>query len=585
MALPANTEVMFGRSPQAEKLSDVEVTYKFDELMKTIDSAPTRRVGRDEMAGGMGHGTPLAFERGPANALEALQKSLSPALTKGMSAESLASITNALQELGAQQPDLMKDLSLTNPISDGLVAFDLEAPAKILAPRPTPLRNRLPREKGIGTSRRFKVISGFTGSGTGGLGNIHPGIQDSTQNNFAPSGSSNSLYYARGPKIAYAGYDTTLAYSQFSMSDEVTWSAQYAGQGYQDIRQLSRTSLLYASMLMEERMLLMGRGTTGNGYIGAMAAPTSLTGTAQTPATGQVPLTGFTTDIYVKVTSDAGGGAGTGYGFGESVPTSAVTVAVSAGQNVVLTLTDAAQAVGYNVYVSTGASDPGDAARWFMTHVPGLDANGQIVLQGALPTSGKTVPTADSSAYAAGYDGILPWVMGPNGGYNKKINGLFSTSNPGIEYQTALASLYASVKADPDRIMFNGSDRKQLSDTLKAGTSNNYFFQVTQDQLTGVTLGSVSVALVNETTGKRVDMEVHPWMPQGVSPIISDTLPIPDTQVSNIWSVVNVQDFMGIDWPVNQFAYESSSYWFGGFVCYAPAWNGCISGINYVGQP
>jgi hypothetical protein len=37
---------------------------------------------------------------------------------------------------------------------------------------------------------------------------------------------------------------------------------------------------------------------------------------------------------------------------------------------------------------------------------------------------------------------------------------------------------------------------------------------------------------------------------------------------------------MGIDWPVNQFAFESSSYWFGALLCYAPAWNGAITGIK-----
>lgn len=579
MALPANTEVMFGRSPNSAPLSNAEVSIRFDELMKSIDLAPTRRMTREEIATSFGNGASVNFDTdGPRNAYEALTKSLTPELTKSMSPQALASVQGALDELKAQQPDLMKDLSLTSPISDGLVAFDLEAPAKLLTPRPTPLRNRIPRAKGIGTSHRIKVISGYTGTGTGGVGNIHPGIVDSTQTNFAPSGASNSLYYARGPKIAYGGYDATFAYSQFSMSDEVTWSAQYAGQGYQDIRQLSRTSLLYASMLMEERMLLMGRGT-GSGFSGAMSAPTGVTLTAQSPGTGQVALTGFTTDIYVKVTADAGA-------FGESAPTSAVSVAVSSGQNVLLKFTDSSQALGYNIYVSTGASDPGDASRYFMMRVPGLDASGAIVLQGALPTSGKTVPTGgDTSAYAAGYDGILAWCMGSQSGYNTKINAQYSSSNPGVEYQTAFASLYNSVKADPDRILFNGSDRKALSDTLKSGSSSNYQLRISQDEIAGVTLGDVAVAVINEVTGKRVEMEVHPWMPQGVTPIISDTLPIPDTQVSNVWSVVNVQDFMGIDWPVLQFAYESSSYWFGTFVCFAPPWNGCVSGINYVGQP
>lgn len=58
--------------------------------------------------------------------------------------------------------DLAKEWSLTNPISTGLVPFDLEAPAKLLTPRPTPIRNSTPRLKGQGGARRFKVISGST---------------------------------------------------------------------------------------------------------------------------------------------------------------------------------------------------------------------------------------------------------------------------------------------------------------------------------------------------------------------------------------------------------------------------------------
>lgn len=579
MALPANLELLFGEAPEAPKLSKAEVSERFDDLIKSIGEMPERELSREEIVTSFRGGQPIDFSSRPGNAYEYVAKALgAPELNKAISPDTVASVMAALDGLKAQQPDLVKDINLTSPVGTGLVAFDLEQPAKILAPRPTPLRNSIPRIKGNGTSHRFKVISGFTGSGTGGVGNIHPGILDTTQNNFAPSGSSNSLYYARGPKISYAGYDVVLPYSQFSMSDEVTWSAQYAGQGYQDIRQLSRTSLLYASMLMEERMLLMGRGTA-SGYAGALAAPTGVSLVDNTLGTGQVALTGYTTNIYVYVTADAGA-------FGESVVSSVANIAPTGGHNVVLRLTDVPQALGYKVYIGTGASQPANSSFFFYGRFPNQAANNGgaggtgIVLQGAIPTSGANPPTADTSAYAAGYDGILPWVMGTSSGYNVKINSTFSTSNPGSEFQTAFASLYNSVKADPDRILFNGADRKQQSDTLKAGSSNNYFLQITQDEVRGVALGSVVVAIMNETTGKRVEMEVNPWLPQGVCPIISDTLPIPDTQVSNVWSVVNVQDLMGIDWPVTQFAYESSSYWYGTMLCYAPAWNGCVSGVT-----
>ncbi|MGW2920415.1 hypothetical protein ACWDBF_21490 [Streptomyces angustmyceticus] len=572
MALP-KAEVLFGDTPEAPQLSKAEVSTRFDELMSAVDNAPGRTLGPGDVVSAFAEGRGISFDQQPTSAYGAITKAMSsPDIAKGLSAESLASITGALDELKSQQPDLVKDLTTSSPVAGGLVAFDLEAPAKMLTPRPTPLRNRIPRKKGIGLSHRFKVISGFSGSGTGGVGNIHPGIADTTQNNFAPGGASNSLYYARGPKISYAGYDKNVSYSQFSVSDQVTWSAQYAGQGYQDIRQLSRTSLMYSSMLLEERMLLMGRGTSGNGFLGAVAAPTGLALTARSAAAGETAITGVSTNIYVKVTSDAGD-------FGQSVLTSAANVAPST-QVVDVTVTLPAGATGFRVYVSTGSSDPGDSARWYA----GRSGTNTFTIQGALPTSGTAASTvtADTTAYANGYDGILPICTGSDSGYVNRLNSVLSTANPGAEWQNAFVSLYNSVKADPDRTLLNGADRKQLSDALKGSASSNYRMTITQDQLTGVTIGDVVNTIINEVTGKGVAVEVHPWMPQGSSVILSDSLPIPDSEVSDVWSVFNVQDLMGIDWPVNQFAFESSSYWFGALICYAPAWNGAITGIKSV---
>jgi hypothetical protein len=316
----------------------------------------------------------------------------------------------------------------------------------------------------------------------------------------------------------------------------------------------------------------MGRGTA-SGFLGAVAAPTGLAGVARSAAGSEVGISGATTSVYIKVTSDAGD-------FGQSVLTSAVTVAVSNGQVVDVTAVLPAGATGMRVYVSTGASDPGDASRWYA----GKSGYNTFTITGALPTSGTAASTvtADTTAYANGYDGILPICTGANSGYVNRLNAALSTANPGSEFQTAFAALYDAVKADPDRILFNGSDRKQLSDSLKVNSSSNYRMTITQDEVSGVTIGDVVNTIVNEVTGKGVNVEVHPWLPQGNAPIISDTLPIPDSEVSDVWSVVNVQDLMGIDWPVNQFAFESSSYWFGTFLCYAPAWNGAITGIKKV---
>jgi len=535
-------------------------------------------LNKSLVAGYRGDFTPAVqipgMVQGPGAAIAALEKAAAdPMLAKAIGTDVLSSLQAQVQASREIVKDIQVGDGITTgtPIGTGLVPFDLEAPAKYLAPRPTPLRNKLPREKGQGTSRRYKRITGITGSGTGGVGVFHPGISETTQNNFAPNGASNALYLNRGAKISYAGDDKIVPYFEFGVSDSVSFAAQYAGQGFQDIRALSSQSLLYSSMLLEERMLLMGRGANTSYFSGALASPTATVAVAA-PASGETAISGATTTIWVKVTADAGD-------FGQSTPSAIASVSASAGTVGVVTVSSAITgALGYRVYVGTGSSAPADAAMWYAGRTGSLTFR----ITGALPTSGTAVTSAatDTSAYTYGYDGIMPVVTGSNSGYVKNINGTFNGTTPGSEFQTAFASLYQSVKADPDELLFNGTDRKNLSELLKNNNSTNYRLTLQQDEIGNAVLGSVITAIQNEVTGKVVPMTVHPWMPQGNVAILSYTLPIPDSQVSNVWSVVNVQDYMGINWPVIDFQYQISSYWQGTFVCYAPAWNGAITGIS-----
>jgi hypothetical protein len=77
----------------------------------------------------------------PTAQLEALvaNKSLTPDAASGLQ--------NALAAQRLAMQDIQKDITLTSPLSTSFAAFDLEAPAKMLTPRPTPLRNRIPRKK------------------------------------------------------------------------------------------------------------------------------------------------------------------------------------------------------------------------------------------------------------------------------------------------------------------------------------------------------------------------------------------------------------------------------------------------------
>jgi len=496
------------------------------------------------------------------------------AASKSLTAEASAGLQNALASQRLAMQDIQKDITLTSPLSTSFAAFDLEAPSKMLTPRPTPLRNRIPRKKGVGTSHRVKRITGYTGTGTGGQAQVWPGITESTTTAFG------SINFERGPKISYTADDLILPYNSYSLSDSVSFDANFSGLGYQDLRQLSSTSTLYATMLMEERMMLMARGTA-SGYSGALAQVTGVAVSSPVAATGQTAIAAGT--YYVAVTADAGI---SGNGFGESIASSIVAETTLAGDVLSITFSAVTGALGYNIYVgtTTGLANlkyQGTVKGALTAVINGASATSLLANNFALSTTGAaaTRATADTSAYATGYDGILPTVLGANSGSNNAINSTFSTSNPGSEFQTVFANLYSNVKADPDMVLLNGNDRKQLSDAIKSGSTANYRLVINDPGEGGTTYGSIVTGLQNEVTGKAVDLMVHPWLNSGVAPVLSFTLPIPDTEVSDVWANFLVQDYMGIQWPVTQFAYEFSTYFRGTFFCTAPAWNGAVSGI------
>jgi hypothetical protein len=512
---------------------------------------------------------------GQAPAPDATSQLEALAASKSLSPDAAAGLQNALAAQRLAMQDIQKDITLTSPLSTSFAAFDLEAPSKLLTPRPTPLRNRIPRKKGVGTSHRVKRILGYTGTGTGGVGNTWPGITESTTTAFG------SINYERGPKIAYSADDLVLPYNSYSLSDSVSFDANFSGMGYQDLRQLSSTSTLYATMLMEERMMLMARGTA-SGYSGALAAPTF---TVASPVASGSQVALAATNYFINVTTDAGISVN---GFGESIlGTESGSTAVASGDVLTVTVATAVPgALGYNIYVgtTTGAANlkyQGTLKGTGTFTIQGATATGLTGNNAAFSTTGAAASraTADTSAYATGYDGILPTVLGSNSGFNNSINSTFSTSNPGVEYQAVFAQLYQNVKADPDMVLMNGNDRKQLSDAIKNGSTANYRLTIDNPGASGTTYGSIVTGLQNEVTGKSVDIVVHPWLNSGVSPVLSFTLPIPDTEVSDVWANFLVQDYMGIQWPVTQFAYEFSTYFRGTFFCTAPAWNGAVSGI------
>lgn len=518
---------------------------------------------------GLNAGIQRGFDHGlsPQKLLEAAHR-LSE-VTKALSGAEAAQIQEDLASLRAMVPEFSKDISTTVP--GDLHPYDLEAPAKVLVPRFTPLRNRVTRSKAQGTAREYRRILGYTNTGMGGVADVAPFFNSETAlNGGSTSGlpSFGALQLIRGQKISYAMDIHTLAYVEMSLSDSVGWKAQFANLGFEDSRQLSTMALLWAHLLGEEKAILYGRGASGSGYEGAVSAPVVATPTTATTG-GTIPAATY----YFKVTARAG--------YGESVVSNEVNVTTTGSTSTitVTVTTEPVGALGYNLYVGTASG----GEKFLQSFV------GNTVTLTAYVAGSINPPSADSTANAFGYDGYLTVLADPaQAGYVNRLNAPLwngTTGNGDKAFQDGFASLYASVFADPEEVWLAAPQRRELSDWIKtqAGGAAGYRILMQQAEFQGgATISGLVTGIVNESspTGRIIDIEVHPYMPSGAAFINSRVLPIPDSHIGETVEMLEVQPYMSVDWPTIQFTWDASTYWFGSLCHYAPKWSGCILGIQ-----
>lgn len=531
---------LFGGLPEAQRLDRFEA-------YKSALSACHQATAR----GGVSFdGQMITKSATVADRVEELRNSVS----KGLSADQVSAVENAL----AQVTELNKDWSLTNPLNTvpygptGMVPYDLDPALALLVPRSFILRNSVPRIGGIGQAYEFRRILGVTNSGSGGVANMNTF--------FAPTGNTTSfgsVTLNRPAKISYAADRVVLSYKNQGVSDSVDMTAQFAGQGYQDLRQLSHTSAVWAHMLGEERNMANSR-TTALAFTGAAVAAADAT------VSGSGLPAGTTVPVIVTPISSIGEGQGV----------SAGNVTITAGQGIKLTTvpTLGAGTLGIAFYVTIA----GTVYRGATVYSNGASPTTFVAVAAAPSTS------ADNGSYNSnGYDGFVSTLGSTaNGsGYVKALNGTLSTTEPGAEFQDAFASLFSSVIADPDMILTTAAIRRSLAKALQSGTSNGYrlTYETGQD---GITVGSVITAVQNESTGKMVDVVAHPYLPAGVALIHSTQLPFPDSGVSATVNAVNVQDLAVLEWPQIQMSWDLSTYQYGTLAFRAPAWSGAITNIQ-----
>lgn len=538
-------------------------------------------------------------------------------------------------QLDGVRESLVKDWDASFPESGTmtlptqLAPIDLEAPAKLLVPRETPLVNMMPRNNtGKGSAVQFRRITGWTNSGVGGLPDIMPFMSSefpasqSTSNlpgfggysNTTGGAQSGAIGLRRGQKITYNADSKVANYTELGLSDSVSWKAEFIGQGFQDIRQLSATALLWAHKMGEERALLYGRGPTANGYTGPVTAPTFTgAGNVVSASTGGTIAAGT---YSVFLTAVASGG--------ESAQSAVVTSGTAVTGTGTVTVTFPALpsgATGWNIYMNTASTGNFN----FQTFVPAGYPSWTLT---SYSTGGVVLPATgvvDSTANPNGYDGLLTILLNPSvSGYvgtyvgagtpANSVNSIggqtFGATAVGDKpWQTAFQVLYGAstepgnygmdagapswlwnqgtaygqkLLSDPDTVFVDGAIRAAMGYYVRnaAGGSSAYRITMQTNEATGgLEVGGIVNGIANQVTGKMVNFDVHPYMPPGSSIIWSKTLPVPDSEIANTFEVRNVQDYMMQPWPVIQYTYDASTYQLGTLVSYAPAWSGALVGL------
>lgn len=472
-------------------------------------------------------------------------------LAAGTSLDALMKALATSPILTGENSDLIKStFSQSGSATTGLTFYDLEAGAKMLYPILTPLRNEIPRVSGKGgIQANWKAVTGINTSG------IRVGV----------SGGN------RGAVMAVTVADYAAAYKGIGIEDNVDFEAQYAGQGFEDIRALAAKVGLQALMLAEEILILGGNGTLALGTTPTPSLVASTTGGTMTATTKSVIVVALTLEGYINASVTAG------------IPTSVTRTNADASTDTFgggsaqksVAATQATTGATGSITASVVAVRGAVAYAWFWG-AGGAETLGQITTSnkatlttdaGAGTQTAASLPSADNSANNLVFDGLLTQAMrSTSNAYFKSLDGVALTADGAggiVEIDAALKNRWDNYKLTPDTIWISSDLALSISQKILAGNANGaYRIVVNMEQ--GMMVGGVMVATYlnrfSMAGANVVKIRIHPNMPQGMILMTSNSIPYPVSGVGNVMQIRTRQEYYQIEWPLRTRKYEYGVY-------------------------
>ncbi len=476
----------------------------------------------------------------------------------------------------AQKDDVSKAFTQPSTATTGLQQYNLEAPAKNLFPLLTPLRNNIARVTGgYAIQANWKAITGINTT------NVRAGVSEGN----------------RGGVISHTLAEYLAAFRGYGLEDYTTFEAQFAGEGFDDIRARSISQLLQAMMIREELMDLGGNtsvalGTTGTPTLvasasgGTLATQTlsvivvALSHAAYLDLVGvnngaiNQSLTVSSAIVPAQITRTNADGSSDTFGGGSAQKSAAATVSV----------TGATGSVAASCAVKNGAA----GYAWFWgaagSEVLGAVSSINSVSITATATGTQTaasLPSQDSSTSALEYDGLLyqAYKSGSGAIISSQATGVAGTGTPltsdgagGIsEFESIFVQLYNKYRVSPTKIYM--SSQELVNSTRKiVGNAGAPLLRTVVDATdpTKIVAGTTIGSYLNKVTGAVIPIVIHPNMPAGTIFFDCEMVPYPLSGVPILRRKLLRRDYYQTDWALRTRKWEYGVYADGVLQHYAP---------------
>jgi hypothetical protein len=484
-----------------------------------------------------------------------------------MGASNIAEILELVKTAQAASVDeITKNFTQPGSATAGIQGYDLEAPSKKLYPVLTPLRNKIPRRGGgFATQANWKAITGIRAASGSRVG-VSEGQRGGTNQHTVAE------YFA--------------AYRGIGGEKSVTFEADYASKGFEDVKALAVQQALENLMIGEEMLILGGNtslsyGTTptpvlvGSGTGGTLAANTwsvicialslqaywDLAG-MNNGATGQT-FDASTAVINGTVTRTNADGTTDTINMGVAKRSNAATVVTTgATSSIAATVTPVTGAVAYAWFWGVAGSERLAALTTINSVSITAAANGAAQLASDTGTSG------DRSTSSLDFDGLLTIASKGLGSYYRALptgvagTGTSLTQAGGriVEIDTALADFYSKYRLQPTEIHLSFIQFQKITNLILGSTNPNVMFTVNvNDPVTAIAGRNVG-KYVSPITGQIIELVVHPNMPPGTMFFYTATAPAYLDGVQDMCRIRTRRDYYQLEWPLRTRKYEYGVY-------------------------